>query len=135
MSVGGVLIGGNSNNGCSGRPVTTGPAGKSLELSRRQLHCAFKGILYRKMNRNSIKGPLKAGGRGSKGVEARIEDTAARSSGSLLELPIIAGSASGTTPLRMMRNCRTTFPRSPRRADSGITAYQLRLTLARTRAM
>ena len=62
------------------------------------------------MNRNSIKGPLKAGGSGSKGVEARMEETAARSSGSLLELPTMAGSASGTTPLRMMRNCKTTLP-------------------------
>ena len=37
-------------------------------------------------------------GRGSKGVEERIAETAARSSGSFPELPTMAGSASGTTP-------------------------------------
>src|SRR5260370_10785070 len=107
----------------------------SRHLCTRRLHWSFKGILYRKMNRNSIKGPLKAGGSGSNGVEARIEEIAARSSASLLELPTMAGSASGTTPLRMMRNCKTTFPRSPSRADSGITAYHLPCTLASTRAI
>ena len=62
-------------------------------LCARRLHCAaFKGRLYRKMNRSSIKGPLKADGKGSNGVDARIEETAARSSGSFPELPTMAGS-------------------------------------------
>src|SRR6266404_5320733 len=98
------------------------------------------------MNRNSMKGPLKAGGSGSKGVEARIEEIAARSSGSFVELPIMTGSASGTTPLLMMRNCRTTLPHHEQRrcARCGAchdwqlherTAYQLRFTLASTRAI
>ena len=39
----------------------------------------------------------------------------------------MAGSASGTTPLRMIRNCSTTLPRSPRRADSGMTAIPVAL--------
>ena len=69
------------------------------------------------------------------GKRPRTADTAARSSGSFPEPSKRVGSPVGTLPSRMMRNCSATRPRSPSCADSGMTAYQLRRTLATTRAM
>ncbi len=80
-----------------------------------------------------MNGPLKAAGSGSKGFELRIEDAAAKSSGLRPEVRTNCGSDAGTEPSFIMRNSSTTMPFSPSRADSGITAYQLRRTLASTR--
>src|SRR5256885_4903062 len=105
-----------------------------LAMTYRSLAASI-GRLYRKMKRRRISGPENAGGKWSKGLEERIAETAARPHGSLPEPSIRCGSSLGTLPSRRMLKSSTTLPRSPSWADSGITAYQLRRTLARTRCM
>ena len=62
-----------------------------------------------------------------------MEECAARSSGSFPEVMTSPGSPSGTTPLRKNPKLQNHAAPVPSRADSGMAAYQLRLTLASTR--
>src|SRR6266478_5773956 len=103
---------------------------KMISQRAGRCYCSFAasiGRLYRKIKRRRISGPENAGGKWSNGFEERIAEIAARSRGSLPDPSSCCGSWFGTLPSRRMLNSRTTLPRSPNCADSGITAYQLRL--------
>src|SRR5580704_4560348 len=75
------------------------------------------GKLYKNMMRISMYGPWKADGNGSKGLDKRMAETAARSKGSFPEPISRAGSSFGTLPFAMILNLSKTRPRSPSKAD------------------
>ena len=59
-----------------------------------------------------------------------MEESAAVSSGCLPDVRSRFGSWGGTLPSRLILKVSITMPLSPMSADSGITVYQLSLTLA-----
>src|SRR5271169_806663 len=108
---------------------------ENLLANEFHLYASSIGKLYKNMMRISMKGPWKAGGKGSNGLDDRIADTAARSKGSFPEPISRDGSSLGTLPFAMILNLSKTRPRSPSNADCGITAYQFRRTFSSMRCM
>ena len=76
-----------------------------------------------------------AEGSGSNGFDAWMEAIAALSSGSFPDVLSSVGSGAETLPSGLIEKVVKTTPCSPMRTDSGITASQLRCSVARSRRM